>query len=120
MYSRDKRRKKCSSTREQETPKATKEKTAVEQKISRRTNWGVGDNKKKMERAVDNWNKKTGNAVDCNGEQVALKTYSTLTSIPYNTLVKYITGDANKQHKVGCTIGQNKILDDDTAFVVDV
>ena len=40
MYSRHKRRNKHSSTREQETPKATKEMTAVEQKISRRTNWG--------------------------------------------------------------------------------
>ena len=38
-----------------------------------RTNWGVGQNKVKMTKVVNDWFNKTGSVVDCNGEEVTLK-----------------------------------------------
>jgi len=49
---------------------------ATRKPTQKRTNWAKGENLLKMMSAVKNWEDKTGEALDSNGEELRLRAYS--------------------------------------------
>ena len=52
-------------------------------------------------KAVGDWFGKKGDAIDENGESIALKPFSVIVRIPYRTLANYTNKDPKKRHKLG-------------------
>ena len=91
------------------------------QKKNTRTNWSIGEDFKRMTIAVEDWLEKKGNALDENGEAIALKSYSRIVNIPYKTLEKYVIPDPSKRRQLGKSVGKKPILDaSDRKFMTDV
>jgi len=67
-----------------------------------RTNWGAPSNRPKLEKAINDYLNKEGNAIDRNGVFIENRTiYAGLVGIPYNTLYRYIHPDVEKRQKLG-------------------
>ena len=84
-----------------------------------RINWGVEPNRSKMEKAINDWFKKEGDAVDANGENVELRNYAVLVEIPYQSLYKYVHPDEEKRKVLGNgDRGRKRLLQsDDVKFL---
>eukprot|EP00957_Ditylum_brightwellii_P156034 11876390-Ditylum_brightwellii.AAC.1 len=55
-----------------------------------------------MEKAINDWFKKEGDAVDSNGENIEdMKIYASLVGIPFPSLYKYIHPNEEKRHILG-------------------
>jgi hypothetical protein len=64
-----------------------------------RTNWSLAENQLVLKRAVNDWVKKEGMALDANGEPYArLTMYASIAGVPYSTLKKYVCEDENKRN----------------------
>ena len=93
---------------EDDTPRSPKQK-----KTKTRTNWGAKENRPKMVKAINDWFKKEGDAIDSNGENIELSVYATLVGIPFHTLYKYCHPDPTKRQTLGNgNRGRPKLLDD--------
>ena len=66
-----------------------------------RTNWGVGDASIKIGKAVTDWDKQTGDALDCNGEKRKIRAFMNVVNIPYGTLKYYLCTDKSKRRVIG-------------------
>jgi hypothetical protein len=89
--------------------------------VKRRTNWGQGEGKISMEKAVSEWDGKTGRALDSNGEEHTLRVFSGVVGIPYDTLKKYVRSDAEKRRVIGNSGGRAPLLKkENQTFVADV
>ena len=91
------------------------------EKKTTRTNWSKGENAERLAKAVGDWFGKKGDAIDENGESIALKPFSVIVRIPYRTLANYTNKDPKKRHKLGKASGPPRILDtSNTKFLTDV
>jgi hypothetical protein len=71
--------------------------------------------------AVEDWLEKKDKAVDENGEEVTLKSYSHIVNIPYKTLEKYVISDPSKRRELRKSVDRKPILDaSDRKFMTDV
>ena len=78
-----------------------------------RTNWGAPSNRQRIEKAIDDYLNKEGNAIDRNGVFIENRTtYAGLVGIPHNTLYRYIHPDEKKRQKLGNgERGRKKLID---------
>jgi hypothetical protein len=85
------------------------------------TNWGEGEAKISMENAVSEWDGKTGQALDSNGEERSLRVFAAVVSIPYDTLKMYVSSDAEKRRVIGNCVGCAPLLrKGNQTFIADV
>ena len=67
-----------------------------------RTNWGKGEARAKMSRAVEDWFGEKGSRLDENGELIMDRTmYSAIVSIPRDSLYRYIHPNSTKRKLLG-------------------
>ena len=84
--------------------------TAVVEK-AKRINWSKGANKRKLEQAIKDWDEKTGDRLDSNGEVIKnMKTFCTNVGISYNTIQKYIHGDPKKRRTITNDVGTRHLF----------
>jgi hypothetical protein len=89
--------------------------------IQKRTNWAKGENLLKMTSAVKNWEDKTGEALDSNGEKLRLAVYSNVVGIPYNTLKKFVGAKQETRREVGKSVGKAPLLPkEDQLFLAEL
>ena len=63
-----------------------------------RTNWGKPPHRAKMEKAISDWFKKEGDAIDSNGEPIEdMHVYAGLIDIPFNSLYKYLNPNEDER-----------------------
>ena len=63
---------------------------------------GAPSNRERIEKAINDYLNKEGNAIDCNGAFIEDRNvYAGLVGIPYNTLYKYIHPDEGKRKTLG-------------------
>jgi len=63
-----------------------------------------------MMSAVNNWEDKTGEALDSNGEELRLRAYSNVVGIPYDTFKKFVPANQEKRREVGKSVGKAPLL----------
>jgi hypothetical protein len=87
-----------------------------------RTNWLLAENQLVLKRAINDWVKKEGMALDANGEPYArLIMYASITGVPYSTLKKYVCEDENKRRTLGNQVGRKALFSkNDQSYVADV
>ena len=92
-------------------------------KKSRRINWGKpGPDRDKLDKAINDWLEKTGDALDANGEEIKnLHTYANLVDIPFDTIYKYVHPDVDKRRTLGKgERGRKQLLSDgDKKFLAE-
>ena len=71
----------------------------------KRTNWGKLEPLTRIEKALEEWDTKTGRALDENDEEVSLAVFSGTVEIPYHPLRKYVTSKNEARRKVGSSVG---------------
>ena len=104
---------------EGKTESQSKEEEAPQKK--KRRNWGVGDDRLLMDKAVNDWFEKGELKYDDNGEEITdYRIYARRECIPVNTFYKYIC--TNNRRKIGDgRRGKRRILEDeDIKFVGNV
>ena len=67
-----------------------------------RTNWGKGENLKKMTAAVEGWDNNSEQKREAEGD---IKRYAALVEIPLDTFKKYACADKSKRRKLGTSVG---------------
>jgi hypothetical protein len=93
----------------------------MQQMKKARTNWGKGEAKIKLEKAVQEWDEKGERAFDGNGEPLQLKAYSNVVGIPYYTFKKYAAKDSGKRRSLGRSIGRPPLIaEEEQQFLADV
>jgi hypothetical protein len=87
-----------------------------------RTNWSQAENQLVLKRAVNDWVKKEGMALDANGEPYTrLIMYASIVGVPYSTLKKYACEDENKRRTLGKQVGRKALFSKtDQGYVADV
>ena len=74
-----------------------------------------------LRKAVEEWENKSGSALDCDGEEVSMKVYSNLVGIPYESFRKYVSKDTLKRRNLGVAPGRKPLLDaDEQEYVANV
>ena len=69
-----------------------------QKKKKSRTNWGKGENRVKMAKAIHDWSKKEGDIYDDNGEMIDdWKVFANRLDIPLNSFYKYIQPNDPRQ-----------------------
>jgi hypothetical protein len=104
-------------------PKAATTDTVPGEKINKkRTNWSLAENQSILKRAVNDWVKKEGTALDTNGEPYArLTMYASVAGIPYSTLKKYVCEDESKRRTLGNSVGRKALFSKtDQDYIADV
>jgi hypothetical protein len=95
----------------------------AQKKKSRRINWGKpGPDRDKLDKAINDWLEKTGDALDANGEEIKnLHTYANLVDIPFDTIYKYVHPDVDKRRTLGKgERGRKQLLSDgDKKFLAE-
>ena len=79
-----------------------------------RNNWGKGEPLERIEKAVEEWFAKSGQALDYYDEEVTLSVSNGTISIPYNTLQTYVTKNDEARRTIGASVGMKPLLDRDT------
>ena len=94
--------------------------TAVVAK-AKRINWSKGANKRKLEQAIKDWDEKTGDRLDSNGEVIKnMKTFCINVGISYNTIKKYVHGDPKKRRTITNGVGPRPLFSNgDQQFIAD-
>jgi hypothetical protein len=87
-----------------------------------RNNWSLAENQLVLKRAVNDWVKKEGMALDANGEPYArLTMYASIAGVPYSTLKKYVCEDKNKRRTLGNQVGRKALFSkNDQGYVAAV
>ena len=80
-----------------------------------RTNWGSGENLKRMRAAVEGWDNNSEQKREAEGD---MKRYAALVDIPYKTFQKYAKTDKSKRRKLGGSVGRPSLVDKQTAQTV--
>lgn len=80
-----------------------------------RINWGKEPHHSKLQKAIDDYLNKTGDALDNNDEWIEdINVYAALVGIPYNTLYKYVCPRAESRRVLGVgTRGRTQLISDD-------
>ena len=88
-------------------------------KKTSRANWGRGENQTKMEKAINDWDKKVGDIqYDDNGKMIDdWKVFANKVSIPPDTLYKYIRPTDRKKLGDGYHGKKQWINEEDVEFV---
>ena len=78
-----------------------------------RTNWGTGEPRIKLEKALNDWSKKVGDIFDDNGEIINdWKIFASKVDIPADTFYKYIK--PNNPRQIGDrSRGKKRLMTDD-------
>ena len=88
-----------------------------------RINWGRSPHREKMEKAISDWDKKEGDALDAKGNLLTSKAmYASKVGIPWTTLRAYVRPDLKKRRRLGLGFrGKTKILmTKDIDFIAEV
>ena len=80
-----------------------------------RTNWGKGENLKKMTAAVEGWDNNSEQKREAEGD---IKRYAALVEIPLDTFKKYVCADKSKRRKLGASAGKLSLVDEQTAQTI--
>jgi hypothetical protein len=90
--------------------------------VATRTNWGKGEPLERITKAVNEWNDKTGQYWDSNGEARLLRAFSSVVNIPYDTFKKYVpSSGATSKRELGKSAGRPSLMNpDDQRFVADI
>jgi hypothetical protein len=89
--------------------------------MQKRSNWAKGENLLKMTSAVKNWEDKTGEALDSNGEKLGLPAYSNVVGTPCNTLKKFVGAKQETRREVGKSVGEAPLLPkEDQLFLAEL
>ena len=71
--------------------------TAVVAK-AKQINWSKGDNKRKLDQAIKDWDEETGDRIDSNGEVIeTMSQFCTVIGISKNTFKFYVHDDQKKR-----------------------
>jgi hypothetical protein len=90
--------------------KAPPSKAPQEPKKKARVNYSSGEALEKLMAAVDEWNARTGRALDRNGDKLGLVKFSNIFGIPVDTLRKYVHPDPEKRWGLGKSLGRPSLL----------
>ena len=88
-----------------------------------RINWGRSPHCEKMEKAISDWDKKEGDALDAKGNLLTSKAmYASKVGIPWKTLRAYISPNLKKQQKLGLGLRgkTKKLMTKDIDFIAKV
>lgn len=80
-----------------------------------RTDWGKGENLKRMRAAVEGWDNNSEQKREAEGD---MKRYAALVEIPYKTFQKYARTDKSKRRKLGGSVGRPSLVDEQTAQTI--
>ena len=80
-----------------------------------RTNWGSGENLKRMRAAVEGWDNNSEQKREAEGD---IKRYAALVEIPLDTFKKYVCADKSKRRKLGASAGKLSLVDEQTAQTI--
>ena len=88
---------------------------------AKRINWSKGANKQKLEQDIKDWDEKTGERLDFNGEVIKnMETFCTIVGISYYTIQKYVHGDPKKRRTITNGVGSRPLFSKgDQKFIAD-
>ena len=86
----------------------------------KRTNWGHGENLKRMTKAVHDWDAKAGTHLE-KDNKMSLLSYAVCIGINYQTLADYCCKDHGKRKQLGISVGAPTLFSEgEQQFAVDV
>ena len=94
-----------------------------EQKKMKRINWGKFPHQLRLMSAIDDWDNKTGDALDINGDVISSKSlFSAIVGIPLKTLAPYVHPNKKRRWILGNGLrGKEKVLTGgDVEFIAEV
>ena len=84
-----------------------------QKKKKSRTNWGTGEHRIKLDKALNDWSKKEGDIFDDNGEMIDnWRVFANKVDIPADTFYKYIKPNNPRQVGDG-TCGKKRLMTTD-------
>ena len=94
-----------------------------EPKNRKRINWGKFPHRLRLKSAIDDWDKKTGDALDINGDVISSKRlFSAIVGIPFKTFAPYVHPNKKRRRSLGNGLrGKEKVLSSgDVEFIAEV
>lgn len=90
--------------------------------VGGRTNWSKGENLERLQKAVQDWDTKSGLYVQANmGVEPSARRYAKVVGIPFATLSRYIRSDVERRQKLGSSVGPRPLISlSEEQFVVDL
>jgi len=77
---------------------------------AKRMNWSLPENKKKLDKAIEEWKDQSGRMLDGNGEALTLPAFANTVGVPYHTLRKYVCEDESKRRETGKSVGVKPLI----------
>lgn len=74
----------------------------------KRTNWSKGEHADRLKNVVEQWDGKGPATLDQNGEQLSMRAFANIMSIPFDTFIKYSCEDTSKRRKLGASVGRTR------------
>jgi hypothetical protein len=86
----------------------------------KRRNYSKGEDKIELEKVVSEWMNKTWRYFDSNKEPCSLNICCGYVGFSYNTMMKYVGGNSETRHTLGCVVGTQCFMKSkDHKFLID-